>query len=193
MPISALESSGQMFLGGATAPGVGLCSSLFLNRPTLLPMPTGTSTAPVLISAAHACSPSSASRMSPDSCSASLCSSPASYCSFSEASPPPLGGTMAEWHLQQDTFTCWRGGVKCSWDKHKKTLPFQVKPSLTPSISLLHSLSNKTKNILNKGRMDVRKHEDGAWMIKEIHSKRWSCGDSLLALAINNNVQLFTL
>ncbi|KAK3507995.1 hypothetical protein QTP70_010004 [Hemibagrus guttatus] len=42
MSISALESSGQMFFGGATAPGVGLCSSLFLNRPTLLPMATGT-------------------------------------------------------------------------------------------------------------------------------------------------------
>lgn len=107
MPISALESS-QMFLGGATAPGVGLCSSLFLNRPTLLPLPTGTGTG--LISAAHACSPSSASRMSPDSCSASLCSSPASYCSYSEASPPPLGGAMAEWHLQQP-ITQWRGGV----------------------------------------------------------------------------------
>lgn len=94
MPISALESSAQMFLGGATAQGIGLCSSLFLNRPTLLPMPTGTSTG--LVSTAHARSPSSASRMSPDSCSASLCSSPASYCSFSEASPPPLGGAMAE-------------------------------------------------------------------------------------------------
>ncbi|KAK2864438.1 hypothetical protein Q7C36_003592 [Tachysurus vachellii] len=91
MSISALESSGQMFLGGAT--GVGL-SSLFLNRPTMLPMATGTSMG--LVSAARACSPSSASHMSPDSCSASLCSSPASYCSFSEASPPPLGGAMAE-------------------------------------------------------------------------------------------------
>ncbi|KAI5630200.1 POU domain, class 2, transcription factor 2 isoform X1 [Silurus asotus] len=94
MPISALESSGQMFLGGATAPAVGICSSLFLNRPTLLPMATGTSTR--LVSTARACSPSSASHMSPDSCSASLCSSPASYCSFSEASPPPLGGAMTE-------------------------------------------------------------------------------------------------
>ncbi|XP_058260292.1 POU domain, class 2, transcription factor 2 isoform X2 [Hemibagrus wyckioides] len=94
MSISALESGGQMFLGGATAPGVGLCSSLFLNRPTLLSMATGTSTG--LANAARACSPSSASHMSPDSCSASLCSSPASYCSFSEASPPPLGGAMAE-------------------------------------------------------------------------------------------------
>ncbi|KAI5087285.1 POU domain, class 2, transcription factor 2 isoform X1 [Silurus meridionalis] len=94
MPISALESSGQMFLGGATAPAVGICPSLFLNRPTLLPMATGTSTR--LVSTARACSPSSASHMSPDSCSASLCSSPASYCSFSEASPPPLGGAMTE-------------------------------------------------------------------------------------------------
>ncbi|KAF5897041.1 POU domain, class 2, transcription factor 2-like isoform X1, partial [Clarias magur] len=42
IPISALESSSQMFLGGTAAPGVGLCSSIFLNRPTLLPLPTGT-------------------------------------------------------------------------------------------------------------------------------------------------------
>lgn len=133
MPISGLESS-QMFLGGATAPGVGLCSSLFLNRPTLLPLPTGTG----LISAAHACSPSSASRMSPDSCSASLCSSPASYCSFSEASPPPLGGTMAEWHLQQP-ITPWRGQVRHNWDKYPKKTSFQLEPSLNPSIYLLHS------------------------------------------------------
>ncbi|TSO05387.1 POU domain, class 2, transcription factor 2 [Bagarius yarrelli] len=92
MPISALES--QMILGGASAPGMGLCSSFFFNRPTLLPLATGSSTG--LISTARACSPSSASHMSPDSCSASLCSSPASYCSFSEASPPPLGGSLAE-------------------------------------------------------------------------------------------------
>lgn len=143
MPISSLESSSQMFLGGTTAPGVGLCSSLFLNRPTLLPLATGSSTR--LVSAAHACSPSSASRMSPDSCSASLCSSPTSYCSFSEVSPPPLGGAVTEWHLQQP-ITSWRGGVRCSWDKQEKTAFSSKAIFLTPCISLLHSLSHSTEN-----------------------------------------------
>ncbi|XP_072531625.1 POU domain, class 2, transcription factor 2 isoform X3 [Salminus brasiliensis] len=94
MPITALEGSGQMFLGGAGCPGAGLRHSLFLNRPTLLPMATGASMG--LVSVARASPPPSMSRMSPDSCSASPCSSPASFCSFSEASPPPLGGAMAE-------------------------------------------------------------------------------------------------
>lgn len=178
MPISALESSSQMFLGGATAPGVGLCSSLFLNHPTLLPLATGSSTR--LVSAAHARSPSSASHMSPDSCSASLCSSPASYCSFSEASPPPLGGAMTEWHLQQPIIS-WRGGVRCSWDKQKKNLPFQAKPSLTHSISLLHSFSHNTKNILNSEEWVWENTK--MWMNKEIywsvHSKRQSCSTVL--------------
>lgn len=150
MPISGTESSSQMFLGGATAPGMGLCSSLFLNRPTLLPLPTGNSTG--LVSAAHVCSPSSASRMSPDSCSASLCSSPASYCSFSEASPPPLGGAMAEWHLPTNYLSHAEGEESDAAETNPKNLPFQVKPSISPSISLLHSLSHKTKNIPNKGR-----------------------------------------
>lgn len=156
MPISALESSGQMFLGGATAQGVGLCSSLFLNRPTLIPMVTGTSTG--LVSMARACSPSSASRMSPDSCSASLCSSPASYCSFSEPSSPPVGGAIAEWHLLGPV-THWRGGFRCSGDN----LSFQEKPSFTPYISLPHSLSHSTKNIQNKGGTGLRNPEVGGW------------------------------
>ncbi|XP_066529813.1 POU domain, class 2, transcription factor 2 isoform X2 [Hoplias malabaricus] len=74
--------------------GPGLRPSLFLNRPTLLPMAASASMG--LVSAIRASPPPSASRMSPDSCSASPCSSPASFCSFSEASPPPLGGAMAE-------------------------------------------------------------------------------------------------
>ncbi|KAI4898303.1 hypothetical protein NFI96_033508 [Prochilodus magdalenae] len=94
MSITALEGSGQMFLGGAGGPGAGLRHSLFLNRPTLLPMAAGASMG--LVSAPRLSPPPSASRMSPDSCSASPCSSPASFCSFSEASPPPLGGAMAE-------------------------------------------------------------------------------------------------
>uniref|UniRef100_A0A3B1JDH2 POU domain protein n=1 Tax=Astyanax mexicanus TaxID=7994 RepID=A0A3B1JDH2_ASTMX len=94
MPITALDGSGQMFLGGAGGPGGGLRPSLFLNRHTLLPMAAGASMG--LVSAARVSPPPSMSRMSPDSCSASPCSSPASFCSFSEASPPPLGGAMAE-------------------------------------------------------------------------------------------------
>ncbi|XP_076863939.1 POU domain, class 2, transcription factor 2 [Brachyhypopomus gauderio] len=94
MSITALEGGGQMFLSGAGGPGAGLRPSLFLNRPTLLPMTAGAGMG--LVSATRGSPPPSVSRMSPDSCSASPCSSPASFCSFSEASPPPLGGAMAE-------------------------------------------------------------------------------------------------
>ncbi|XP_026872092.1 POU domain, class 2, transcription factor 2 [Electrophorus electricus] len=94
MSITALESGGQMFLSGAGGPGAGLRPSLFLNRPTLLPIAAGASMG--LVSAARCSPPPSVSHMSPDSCSASPCSSPASFCSFSEASPPALGGAMAE-------------------------------------------------------------------------------------------------
>ncbi|XP_051519798.1 POU domain, class 2, transcription factor 2 [Myxocyprinus asiaticus] len=94
IPISALESSGQMFLGGAGGPGTGLRPSLFLNLPTLLPLATGASMG--LVSTSRASPPPGASGVSPDSCSISPCSSPASFCSLGEASPPPLGGAMAE-------------------------------------------------------------------------------------------------
>ncbi|XP_048086440.1 POU domain, class 2, transcription factor 2 isoform X1 [Alosa alosa] len=94
MSLSALEG-GQMLLGGAGGHGGGLRTSLFLNRPTLLPMPTGAGMG--LVSASRASPPPSGSGVSPASCSASPCSSPASFCSFSEASSPaPLGGAMAE-------------------------------------------------------------------------------------------------
>ncbi|XP_014856656.1 PREDICTED: POU domain, class 2, transcription factor 2-like isoform X1 [Poecilia mexicana] len=112
LPISSLEGApGHMFLsghGGHSVPA-SLRPSLFLNRPGLLPMVTGstpTSSMPMgLISGGPRpsycqSSPSGTSNlMSPTSCpeeSASPCSSPASFCSFSEASPPPLGGAMAE-------------------------------------------------------------------------------------------------
>ncbi|XP_076157103.1 POU domain, class 2, transcription factor 2 [Alosa pseudoharengus] len=94
MSLSALEG-GQMLLGGAGGHGGGLRTSLFLNRPTLLQMPTGAGMG--LVSASRASPPPSGSGVSPASCSASPCSSPASFCSFSEASSPaPLGGAMAE-------------------------------------------------------------------------------------------------
>uniref|UniRef100_A0A8C1DW53 POU domain protein n=2 Tax=Cyprinus carpio carpio TaxID=630221 RepID=A0A8C1DW53_CYPCA len=94
MPISALEGSGQMFLGGAGGPGAGLRPSLFLNRPTLLPL--ARSAGMGLVGTPRASPPPGASGTSPDSCSVSPCSSPASFCSLGDASPPPLGGAMAE-------------------------------------------------------------------------------------------------
>ncbi|KAF3707128.1 POU domain, class 2, transcription factor 2 [Channa argus] len=123
LPISSLEGgTGHMLLGGPGGSAVppSLRPSLFLNRPTLLPMVTGsmaTTSTPAmgLVSSSsisrgggecglrHSFSqsphPGASDLMSPTSCpeeSASPCSSPASFCSFSEASPPPLGGTMAE-------------------------------------------------------------------------------------------------
>ncbi|XP_054619858.1 POU domain, class 2, transcription factor 2 isoform X2 [Dunckerocampus dactyliophorus] len=115
--LSLMEGgAGHMLLGaagGAVPPS--LRPSLFLNRPGLLPMVTGsismaTASPPAmdLMSGggggaipqpAFSRSPPSASRnlLSPTSCPEdSPCSSPASFCSFSEASPPPLGGAMAE-------------------------------------------------------------------------------------------------
>ncbi|XP_073787550.1 POU domain, class 2, transcription factor 2 isoform X2 [Danio rerio] len=88
MSISALDGSGQMFLGGAGGPGAGLRQSLFLNRPTLLPLARGAGMGLM----GHRASPPPG----PDSCSISPCSSPASFCSLGEASPPHLGGAMAE-------------------------------------------------------------------------------------------------
>ncbi|XP_070403593.1 POU domain, class 2, transcription factor 2 isoform X2 [Nothobranchius furzeri] len=114
LAISSLEGGpGHMLVGGHGGPAVptSLRPSLFLNRPGLLPMVTGASSASVgmgLVSGGG-CGPrasfcqspptGTSNLMSPTSCpeeSASPCSSPASFCSFSEASPPPLGGAMAE-------------------------------------------------------------------------------------------------
>ncbi|KAG1946715.1 POU domain, class 2, transcription factor [Pimephales promelas] len=94
IPISALEGGGQMFLGGAGCPGAGLRQSLFLNRPTLLPL--ARSAGMGLVGHPRASPPSGVRGASPDSCSISPCSSPASFCSLGDASPPPLGGAMAE-------------------------------------------------------------------------------------------------
>ncbi|KAM4725440.1 uncharacterized protein pou2f2a [Anableps anableps] len=121
LPISSLEGGpGHMFLSGHGGHSVppSLRPSLFLNRPGLLPMVTGstaTSSMPPmgLVSSSggggSGCGPrppycqssptGTSNLMSPTSCpeeSVSPCSSPASFCSFSEASPPPLGGAMAE-------------------------------------------------------------------------------------------------
>lgn len=116
IPISSLEeAAGHMFLGG---PGVmavppSLRPSLFLNRPTLLPMVTGsmvTASTPAMGLVSESSSsggprpifsqsppPGASNLVSATSCpEQSPCSSPASFSSFSEASPPPLGGAMAE-------------------------------------------------------------------------------------------------
>ncbi|XP_055732240.1 POU domain, class 2, transcription factor 2-like isoform X2 [Salvelinus fontinalis] len=91
LPISSLEAGGQMILGGA-----GVRPSLFLNRHTLLPMASHQAGVGLVGGLRGASPPPGASGMDVDSCSASPCSSPASFGSFSEASPPPLGGAMAE-------------------------------------------------------------------------------------------------
>ncbi|XP_053190378.1 POU domain, class 2, transcription factor 2 [Scomber japonicus] len=116
LSISGLEAgAGHILLGGPGGPAVppSLRSSLFLNRPTLLPMVTGsmaTASTPAMgLVSSSGCGPrlsltqspsaGASDLLSPTSCpeeSASPCSSPASFCSFSEASPPPLGGAMAE-------------------------------------------------------------------------------------------------
>ncbi|KAM9839042.1 uncharacterized protein pou2f2a [Aulostomus maculatus] len=116
LSISSLEGgAGHMLLGGPGGPAVppSLRPSLFLNRPTLLPMVTGsmvTASTPAMglvSSSGGGCGPrpsfcqspppGTSNLTSPTSCPGeSPCSSPASFCSFSEASPPPLGGAMAE-------------------------------------------------------------------------------------------------
>ncbi|XP_068189414.1 POU domain, class 2, transcription factor 2 [Antennarius striatus] len=115
LPISSLEGpAGHMLLGGPGGAAVppSLRPSLFLNRPTLLPMVTGSvatastpAMGPVSSSGGGVCGPrppfsqspptGASNLMSPEE-STSPCSSPTSFCSFSEASPPPLGGAMAE-------------------------------------------------------------------------------------------------
>uniref|UniRef100_A0A3P9KQ42 POU domain protein n=1 Tax=Oryzias latipes TaxID=8090 RepID=A0A3P9KQ42_ORYLA len=118
LPLSSLEGGqGHILLGGPGGPTVSssLRPSLFLNRPGLLPMVTSMATTStptmglVSSSAGSGCGlrpsfcqspPTGTSNlMSPTLCqeeSVSPCSSPASFCSFSEASPPTLGGTMAD-------------------------------------------------------------------------------------------------
>lgn len=114
LPISSLEEAGHMLLsgpGGATVP-TALRPSLFLNHPAFLPIVTGSmatvsSPAMGLFSGSNSSaprptfsqssSPGASNLMSPTSCPEETpCSSPASFCSFSEAPSPPLGGTMAD-------------------------------------------------------------------------------------------------
>ncbi|XP_067304975.1 POU class 2 homeobox 2a isoform X3 [Pseudorasbora parva] len=86
LPISSLEGSSKVLIGGSGAQGAGLTSSLFLNHSSLLPMGLGGS-------AVGKTSFPVAGGMSP-----SPCSSPISSCSSGELlhSPHSIGGAKIE-------------------------------------------------------------------------------------------------
>ncbi|XP_048007921.1 POU domain, class 2, transcription factor 2 isoform X4 [Megalobrama amblycephala] len=92
LPISSLEGSSKVLIGGSGAQGAGLTSSLFLNHSSLLPMATG----PGMGLGGSAVGKTSfpvAGGMSP-----SPCSSPVSSCSSGELlhSPHSIGGAKIE-------------------------------------------------------------------------------------------------
>ncbi|XP_039535534.1 POU domain, class 2, transcription factor 2 isoform X4 [Pimephales promelas] len=92
LPISSLEGSSKVLIGGSGAQGAGLTSSLFLNHSSLLPMATG----PGMGLGGSAVGKTSfpvAGGMSP-----SPCSSPISSCSSGELlhSPHSIGGAKIE-------------------------------------------------------------------------------------------------
>ncbi|XP_067260049.1 POU class 2 homeobox 2a isoform X2 [Chanodichthys erythropterus] len=92
LPISSLEGSSKVLIGGSGAQGAGLTSSLFLNHSSLLPMATGPSMG-LGGSAVGKTSFPVAGGMSP-----SPCSSPVSSCSSGELlhSPHSIGGAKIE-------------------------------------------------------------------------------------------------
>lgn len=137
MSLSALDGSSQMFLGGAGGPGAGLRPSLFLNRPTLLPLATGAGMG--LVGNPRASPHPGGSGASPDSCSISPCSSPASFCSMGDASPPHLGGAMAEWRPPPAAPVVSRRGGR---NTTNKTRLFNQSHLSLPSIALRCSLSH---------------------------------------------------
>ncbi|XDV40101.1 hypothetical protein PO909_009244 [Leuciscus waleckii] len=92
LPISSLEGSSKVLIGGSGAQGAGLTSSLFLNHSSLLPMASG----PGMGLGGSAVGKTSfpvAGGMSP-----SPCSSPVSSCSSGELlhSPHSIGGSKIE-------------------------------------------------------------------------------------------------
>ncbi|XP_051721790.1 POU domain, class 2, transcription factor 2 isoform X3 [Ctenopharyngodon idella] len=92
LPISSLEGSSKVLIGGSGAQGAGLTSSLFLNHSSLMPMATG----PGMGLGGSAVGKTSfpvAGGMSP-----SPCSSPVSSCSSGELlhSPHSIGGAKIE-------------------------------------------------------------------------------------------------
>ncbi|XP_042160894.1 POU domain, class 2, transcription factor 2 isoform X2 [Oncorhynchus tshawytscha] len=101
LPLSSLEGSSKVLLGGAGGQGGGLQSSFFLNHPAFLHMGQNPGAGLVSAAVAKASQPSpfpSTSSISPTPCSPSPCSSPASSCDFNELahSPSSLGGAKIE-------------------------------------------------------------------------------------------------
>ncbi|XP_042628005.1 POU domain, class 2, transcription factor 2-like isoform X3 [Cyprinus carpio] len=92
LPISSLESSSKVLIGGSGGQGAGLPSSLFLNHSSLLPMATGTGMGLGGSALAKTSFPVTGG-MSP-----SPCSSPISSCSSGELlhSPHSIGGAKIE-------------------------------------------------------------------------------------------------
>lgn len=149
LPISSLEEAGHMLLGGsggATVPA-SLRPSLFLNHPAFLPIVTGsmaTVSSPAMgrfsgsdsgvprPNFPQASCPGASNLMSPSSCPEETpCSSPTSFCSFSEAPSPPLGETMAEWLNPKVSASSSRGGNFTELYKiWCNDLAFEPKPSL---------------------------------------------------------------
>ncbi|XP_065117195.1 POU domain, class 2, transcription factor 2 isoform X3 [Paramisgurnus dabryanus] len=95
LPISSLEGSSKVLMGGSGAQGAGLPSSLFLNHTSLLPMATGTGMGlggSAMAQAAKTSFPFTGGM------SLSPCSSPTSSCSSSDLvhSPHSMGGSKIE-------------------------------------------------------------------------------------------------
>ncbi|XP_016357229.1 POU domain, class 2, transcription factor 1-like [Sinocyclocheilus anshuiensis] len=92
LPISSLEGSSKVLIGGSGGQGAGLPSSLFLNHSSLLPMATGTGMGLGSSALARTSFPVTGG-MSP-----SPCSSPISSCSSGDLlhSPHSIGGAKIE-------------------------------------------------------------------------------------------------
>ncbi|XP_043117778.1 POU domain, class 2, transcription factor 2 isoform X7 [Puntigrus tetrazona] len=92
LPISSLEGSSKVLIGGSGGQGAGLPSSLFLNHSSLLPLATGTGMGLGSSALAKTSFPVTGG-MSP-----SPCSSPVSSCSSGELlhSPHSIGGAKIE-------------------------------------------------------------------------------------------------
>ncbi|XP_016379665.1 POU domain, class 2, transcription factor 2 isoform X2 [Sinocyclocheilus rhinocerous] len=92
LPISSLEGSSKVLIGGSGGQGAGLPSSLFLNHSSLLPMATGTGMGLGSSALARTSFPVTGG-MSP-----SPCSSPVSSCSSGDLlhSPHSIGGAKIE-------------------------------------------------------------------------------------------------
>uniref|UniRef100_A0A8C1VMP9 POU domain protein n=1 Tax=Cyprinus carpio TaxID=7962 RepID=A0A8C1VMP9_CYPCA len=92
LPISSLEGSSKVLIGGSGGQGAGLPSSLFLNHSSLLPMATGTGMGLGGSALAKTSFPVTGG-MSP-----SPCSSPISSCSSGDLlhSPHSIGGAKIE-------------------------------------------------------------------------------------------------